>query len=195
MLKGESMRPRLIQASYRAVLVLIASFFAIAVARADEVTHVVSGTVEKVDAGAKTIAVKTADGTVETVKFTEKTTVHGLKDGAKGADLVGKEGGHVIVHTTGEGAEKTAHSVEWFGDKTVHTTEGTVEDVGKGTKVVAVKTADGSKEAFEVSEHATVDTGKTVGRYSAVGAKKGEHVTVYYTEEAGKKVAHLFKHL
>jgi hypothetical protein len=189
------MRPRLIQASYRAVLVLLTACFAIAVARADEVTHVVSGTVEKVDAGAKTVAVKTADGTVETVKFTGKTTVTGLKDGAKGADLVGKEGGHVIVHTTGEGAEKTAHSVEWFGDKTVHTTEGTVEDVGKGTKVVAVKTADGTKEAFEVSEHATVDTGKAVGRYSAVGAKKGEHVTVYYTEEAGKKIAHLFKHL
>jgi hypothetical protein len=189
------MRPRLIQASYRAVLVLLAVCFAVAVARADEVTHVITGTVEKVDAGAKTVSVKTADGTVETVKFTEKTTVHGLKDGAKGADLVGKEGGHVIVHTTGEGAEKTAHSVEWFGDKTVHTTEGTVEDVGKGTKVVAVKTADGTKEAFEVSEHATVDTGKTVGRYSAVGAKKGEHVTVYYTEEAGKKIAHLFKHL
>jgi len=83
--------------------------------------------------------------------------------------------------------KKTAHSVEWFGDKTVHTTEGTVEDVGEGTKTVAVKTADGTKEAFEVSGHATVDTGKTVGRYSALGAKKGEHVTVYYTEEAGKK--------
>jgi len=189
------MRPRLIQASHRAVLVLLAACFAIATARADEVTHVVSGTVEKVDAGAKTVAVKTADGTVETVKFTEKTTVTGLKDGAKGADLVGKEGGHVIVHTAGEGAEKTAHSVEWFGDKTVHTTEGTVEDVGKGTKVVAVKTADGTKEAFEVSGHATVDTGKAVGRFSAIGAKKGEHVTVYYTEEAGKKIAHLFKHL
>src|SRR5258708_4381480 len=91
---------------------------------------------EKADAGAKTVPVKTADGSVETVKFTDKTTVHGLKDAAKGADLVGKEGGHVIVHTTGEGAEKTAHSVEWFGDKTVHTTEGTVEDVGEGTKTV-----------------------------------------------------------
>src|SRR6267142_5508939 len=158
-------------------------------------TNVITGTIEKVDSGAKTIAVKTADGTVETVKFTDKTTVHGLKDAAKGADLAGKEGGHVIVHATGEGAEKTAHSVEWVGDKTVHTTEGTVEDVGKGTKTVAVKTADGTKEAFEVSEHATVDTGKTVGRYTVVGAKKGEHVTVYYTEEAGKKIAHVFKHL
>lgn len=189
------MRTSLRQVSIRSALVLFAACFASAVTRAQDVTHVVVGSVEKVDSTAKTIAVKTADGTVETVKFTDKTTVHGLKDAAKGADLAGKEGGHVIVHASGEGAEKTAHSVEWFGDKTVHTTEGTVDDVGKGTKTVAVKSADGTKEAFEVSEHATVDTGKTVGRYSAVGAKKGEHVTVYYTEEAGKKIAHLFKHL
>src|SRR6266566_1769503 len=140
------MRSRPLQAPLRVAFVLLAACFALAVARAQDVTHVVSGTVEKVDAGAKTIAVKTADGTVETVKFTEKTTVHGLKDAAK------------------------------------------------GTKTVAVKTADGTKQAFEVSEHATVDTGKAVGRYSAVGAKKGEHVTVYYTEEAGKKIADVFKH-
>ncbi len=188
------MRSSSFQVLLRIIMVLVAACFLIAASRAQNPTHVITGTVEKVDAGAKTIAVKTADGTVETVKFTEKTTVHGLTGAAKGADLVGKEGGHVIVHATGEGAAKTAHSVEWFGDKTVHTTEGTVEDVGKGTKTVAVKTADGTKEAFEVAGHATVDTGKTVGRYSALGAKKGEHVTVYYTEEAGKKIAHLFKH-
>src|SRR6266852_5651195 len=148
------MRSCFLQAPLRVVPVLLAACFTIAVARAQNPTHVVTGTIEKVDAGAKTIAVKTADGT-----------------------------------------EKTAHSVEWFGDKTVHTTEGTVEDVGKGTKTVAVKTADGTKEAFVVSEHATVDTGKAVGRYSALGAKKGEHVTVYFTEEAGKKIAHVFKQL
>jgi len=189
------MQSSLLSAPFRAVLLLLAACFAVAVARAQDVTHVVSGTIEKVDAGAKTIAVKTADGTVETVKFTGKTTVEGLKGAATGADLIGKEGGHIIVHATGEGAQKTAHSVVWVGDKTVHTAEGTVEDVGKGTKTVAVKTADGTKEAFEVSGHATVDTGKDVGRYSALGAKKGEHVTVYYTEEAGKKIAHVFKHL
>ncbi len=179
----------------RTILVIIAACSVIHAARAQNPTHILTGTIEKVDSGAKTIAVKTADGTVETAKFTEKTTVHGLKGAAKGADLAGKEGGHVIVHATGEGAEKTAHSVEWLGDKTLHTTQGTVEDVGKGTKTVAVKTADGTKEAFEVAGHATVDTGKTVGRYSALGATKGEHVTVYYTEEAGKKIAHVFKHL
>jgi Cu/Ag efflux protein CusF len=182
------------KSGFQVVVVLAAIFCAIASQAAQTSTNVVTGTVQKVDSGAKTIAVKSADGTVETVKFTEKTTVHGLKDAAKGSDLAGKEGGHVIVHTVGEGADKTAHSVEWVGDKTVHTTEGTVEDVGKGSKTVAVKTADGTKETFEVAGHATVNTGKDVGRYSALGAKKGEHVTVYYTEEAGKKIAHVFKH-
>lgn len=176
-----------------AVILLAAGCFALAPAAG--ATDVVAGTIEKIDSAGKTIAVKAADGTVHTFKYTEKTTVHGLKDAAKAADLAGKEGGHVIVHTTGEGAEKTAHSVEWTGDKTVHFTEGTVEETGEGTKTVAVKTADGTKETFEVADHATVDTGKDVVRYSTRGAKKGEHVTVYYTEDAGKKIAHVFKHL
>jgi hypothetical protein len=159
------------------------------------VTGVITGTLSKVDAAGKIVAVKTADGTVETVKFTEKTTVHGAKDVAKGADLAGKEGGHVIVHTVGEGADKTAHSIVWVGDKTVKTADVTVDEAAKGTKTVAVKTADGTKDTFVVSEHATVDGTKDVGKYSAVGVKKGAHVTVYYTEEGGKKVIHAFQHL
>jgi hypothetical protein len=178
------------------VVVALAAIISVAAAQSDKAsTNVIAGTIEKVDSGAKTIAVKTADGTVETVKFTDKTTVHGLKDAAKGGDLAGKEGSHVIVHTVGEGADKTAHSVEWLGDKTVHMTEGTVEEVGKGSKTVAVKTTNGTKETFVVADHAAVNSGKDIARYSARGTRKGEHVTVYYTEEAGKKIAHVFKHL
>jgi hypothetical protein len=189
------MSSSLFKVSFQVVLTLAAICCAAAPERAQTSTNVITGTIEKVDSGAKTIAVKTADGTVETVKFTDKTTVHGLQDAAKGSDLAGKEESHVIVHTVGEGADKTAHSVEWVGDKTVHTTEGTVEDVGKGSKTVAVKTADGTKETFVVADNAVVNSGKDVALYSARGAKKGEHVTVYYTEEAGKKIVHVFKHL
>lgn len=189
------MSSSLIKVCCQVVLSLAAMCFVTDRVRAQTSTDVVTGTIEKVDSGAKTIAIKTADGTVETVKFTEKTTVHGLKDATKGGDLAGKEGSHVIVHTVGEGADKTAHSVEWVGDKTVHATEGTVEDVGEGSKTVAVKTADGTKETFVVADRAVVNSGKDIASYSARGAKKGEHVTVYYTEEAGKKIAHVFKHL
>ena len=171
------------------VLVVIALCVMAVSQPAHAATGVITGTLEKVDSGAKTVAVKSSDGTVKTVKFTSNTSVRGLKDAGKASELAGKEGGHVIVYTSG----KTANSVTWLGDKTVHATKGTVEDVGKGSKTVAVKTADGAKETFEVADHATVDTGKGVARYSARGAKKGEHVTVYYTEEAGKKIAHGFK--
>ena len=178
-----------------AALCFVAVCFDVVSGAAQSSGNIFTGTIEKVDSGAKTIAVKTADGTVKTVKFTDKTTVDGLKDAAKGTDLAGKEGGHVIVHSVGMGADEAAHSVEWVGDKSVHTFEGAVDDVGKGSKTVAVKTAEGTKETFVVADHATVTTGKDVARYSAKGAEKGEHVTVYYTEEAGKKIAHVFRHL
>jgi hypothetical protein len=154
-----------------------------------ETANVFTGTLKKVDTDTKTIVVDTGEGTEKTAKFTEKTTVNGLKDGAKATDLAGKEGGHVIVHTVGD----TAHGVTWVGDKSVHSSEGVIDDVGKGTKTVAVKTADGSKDTFEVADHAAVGTSKRVTDYSVEGAKKGEHVTVYYTEEGGKKIAHFFK--
>lgn len=182
------------QTGLQVVLALAAICFVAVSLAAQTSGNVFTGTVDKVDSGAKTISVKTADGTVKTVKFTDKTTVDGLKDATKGTDLAGKEGGHVIVHSIGTGAGETAHSVEWVGDKSVHTFDGTVDAAGKGSKSVAVKTADGTKETFVVADHATVNTGKDVERYSARGAEKGEHVTVYYTEEAGKKIAHVFKH-
>ena len=65
--------------------------------------------------------------------------------------------------------------------------EGTVEDVSKDSKTVAVKTADGTKESFVVADHAVVNTGKDVARLTAQGAKESEPVTVYHAEEAGKK--------
>src|SRR5246127_2309989 len=133
---------------FQVVLSLAAMCFVAVRASAQASTNVVTGTIEKVDSAGKTIAVKTADGTVETVKFTDKTTVDGLKGAAKGTDLAGKEGGHVIVHSIGTGADETAHSVEWVGDRSVHAFDGTVDDIGKGSKTVAVKTADGTKETF-----------------------------------------------
>ena len=44
-----------------------------------DVVHAVAGAVTKVDAVARSIAIKTADGAVEVFKFTEKTTVTAAK--------------------------------------------------------------------------------------------------------------------
>src|ERR1700691_3736387 len=91
----------------RSVLPLLLFSLALAVpaVRADDV---VTGTLTKVDTGAKTVTVKTADGTEHVVKYTGKTTANGAKSVAHATDLAGKEGGHVIVHSTTEGTGTVA---------------------------------------------------------------------------------------
>src|SRR5579859_946845 len=56
---------------------VLAAFFAVMVVAADDVVTAVHGVVTKVDAAAKTIVVKTKDGTEHTIHFVEKTTVRG----------------------------------------------------------------------------------------------------------------------
>ncbi len=182
-----------VRISARAFLALCAlSLFLAIGTRAQDV---VVGTIDKVDTGTKTIAVKTADGTVTVVKYTGDTTLAGLKDGAHCGDLVGKEGSHIIVHEVPDGADKVAHAVTYVGDATVHTTEGTVFHIGKKSKTIGVKTADGTVKTFSVAKHATIDGGKDVYHYSSVKLKQGDHLVVYSTEEGGKELAHAFKHL
>jgi hypothetical protein len=68
-------------------------------------------------------------------------------------------------------------------------TEGTVSEIDRGAKTIAVKTADGTVQTFKMADHATEDAGKDIAK----GAEKTAKVTVYYTEDAGKKVVHWFE--
>jgi hypothetical protein len=45
----------------------------------------VEGDIKKLDAGAKTAVVKTADGTEHTFRFAKSTTVHGAEEAGTGA--------------------------------------------------------------------------------------------------------------
>lgn len=152
---------------------------------ADDVVSAVHGTVTKVDSGAKTIAVKTADGSVETLHYTGKVAVHGGQGGVKGVT----EGSEVVAHYTVKGADKTAVEFDKIGKDGLKETDGTVSSIDRGTKTIALKTADGSVQTFKMADHATQDAGKDVAK----GAEKSAKVTVYYTEDAGKKVAHFFE--
>jgi hypothetical protein len=173
-------------------LLLGMSFAALAMFAADDVVTAVEGTVKKVDAGTKTVVVKTADGTEHTVHFVSKTTVHGWdasKAGAKDGMHGVEEGSHVVVHYTVKGTEKTAQEMDRIDDGGLKVTEGTVSKIDRGTKTLAVKTADGAEATYKITDHAVVDAGKETGK----GIEKASKVTVYYTEEGGKKIVHFFK--
>ena len=149
---------------------------------AQDVVSVVHGTVTKVDRATKTVVVKTADGTEHAIKVTGQTTYKGTKEGFDGL----KEGTEVVVHDTGKGTKETGLEIGKISKDGVKVTEGTIVKVDQGTKTVIVKSADGTEKAFDYSETAGKDMGEAVG----AGTEKGAKVTVYYTEESGKKIAH-----
>jgi hypothetical protein len=156
------------------------------------VVSAVHGTISKLDSATKTIVVKTADGTEHTIKFIGTTTVHGAKAtamGAKDAFHGLTEGTEVVAHYTAKGTEKTAVEVDKVGKDGVKAVDGTVTHIDRGTKTLAVKTADGTEQTFKLTDHAVTDAGKDIGK----GSEKTAKVTVYYTEDAGKKVAHFFE--
>ena len=167
---------------------LVCGLFACAAFAAEDVSTAVVATVKTVDKGAKTVVVRTADGTEQTFHFLGRTIAHGAQataHGSKDAFEGMKEGDDVIVHYTVKGAEKTAEEVDHVGKDGLKASVVTIKSVDHAAKTVTVKTAEGGEETY----HLTVRAGKEAGK----GLDKAGKVTVYYTEDAGKKVAHYFK--
>jgi preprotein translocase subunit YajC len=175
-------------------VVAVAGWMVLPVRATDDVVSAIHGTITKVDAATRTAVVKTADGTEHTIHFVDRTAVHGAEataTGAKDAFHGLKEGSEVAVHYTAKGTEKTAVEVDHLGKDGIKSVDGAVTKVGEGGKTVTVKAADGTEQTFDVVSQDTKEAAEAVGK----GADKSAKVTVYYTESAGKKVAHFFKKL
>jgi len=175
---------------FSVILALVA--MASTVQAVEERHGILVGAVLKVDSAAKTVVIKTADGTEHTLHFVKRTAVHGMEgagEGAKDAFHGVKEGTEVAAHYTAKGTVETADEVDNIGKDGLKATEVTVVHIDRGAKTMAVKTADGTEETYHLTDHAALDAGKGIGE----GAEKSGKVTVYYTEQAGHKVAHFFK--
>jgi hypothetical protein len=85
-----------------------------AVAADEDLVHLVEGTVKHVDKDGKALVVKADDGTEHTIKWTEKTTLEGMKDAGK--DI--KEGSRLSVKYTEKEGEKTAVGLKKIGKDT-----------------------------------------------------------------------------
>ena len=118
------------------LIVLLLSAFVWA---AQDVVSAVHGTITKLDSGAKTMVVKTADGVEHTFKFLGSTAVHGVKamgTGTKDAFHGLTEGSEVVAHYTAKGAEETAVEVDKVGKDGMKGVEGTVTHVDRGAKTI-----------------------------------------------------------
>lgn len=161
---------------------------------AQDVVSAVEGTVKKVDAASKVVVVKATDGTEHTFHLGDDFAVHGGKDIAAGAgdSMHGlKAGAHVAVHYTKDGGEETAHEIDRLDRGGLKIARGTVTQVDRDGKKISIKSADGTEQTFDLTEHAAKDTGDDIAK----GADKSVKVSVYYTEDAGHKTAHFIKKL
>ncbi|MFZ0421178.1 MAG: hypothetical protein WAM04_23965 [Candidatus Sulfotelmatobacter sp.] len=159
---------------------------------AQDVVGAVHGTIVKLDSATKTAVVKSKDGTEQSLKFVDKTTVHGgeaTATGTKDAFHGLTEGTEVVAHYTTAGTEKTAVEVDRVGKDGIKSMDGTIMHIDRAGKTLAVKTADGTEDTFRLTDHAAADAGRDIAK----GSEKSAKVTVYYTEQAGKKVAHFFE--
>ncbi len=174
-----------------AILVCSLTSFVFAAENVVTATH---GTITKIDRTAKTIAVKTGDGTEHVFCWAKDTSVHGVKS----ADLSAKESWHglkqgseVVAHSTKMGTRDIAVEVDKVGDNGLKRTEGTLKEVDRRGKKLVVESADGTEHVFRLTDHAATDAGKDV----AANAEKGTKVAIYSTEDAGKSVVHFFERI
>ena len=148
----------------------------------------VVATVKTVDRGTKTVSSKPRRERNTRIHFVGRTVAHGAEATAKGskdAFMGMKEGDEVIVHYSMKGGDKMAEEVDHVGKDGLKVAIVTVKSVDHAAKTVAVKTAEGGEETYHLTAMATKESGQ--------GLEKAGNVTVYYTEEGGKKVAHYFK--
>ncbi len=153
---------------------------------------VIVGEIVRLDHGAKTITVKTAEGAEHVFRFGERTAVHGVKlTETAGRDVFHglKTGMTVAVHSVEEGSVKTAEAVDHIGKDGLKAMDVTIREVGRGGKTAVVDTGRGTKETVHLTEHAARIAAKDVGE----GTGKTVKATVYYTEEGGRKVVHFLK--
>jgi hypothetical protein len=167
---------------------LVSALLAFGAFADEDVATVVAGTVKTVDKATKTVVVKTGEGVEHTFHFVGRTVAHGAEataSGTKDAFQGMKEGDEVVVHYAVKGTVKTAHEVDHVGKEGMKMSVVVVKSVDHGAKTVVVKTGEGAEETYHLTAAAARETGK--------GLDKAGKVTIYYTEEGGKKVAHFFK--
>jgi len=152
-------------------------------------TIALEGTTNKVYTALNVIIVQTIDGVEHILHYTKDLLVHGGT--GEGVDALQglEEGSTVVVHYTATNTEETAEEIDRIGDKGIMKAEGFVEQVDRGRKQITIRFANGTSETLRLTERAAAEAHSDLDDASKGGAR----VVVYYSDEAGRKVAHFFK--
>jgi hypothetical protein len=152
-------------------------------------TMALEGTMKRVYRAANTVIVTTVDGVEHVYHFTKDLVVHGGRGSGVEALEGLREGTTVVVHYAGEGAAQSAREIDRVGDEGLKVTEGVVTHIGRGRRQITIRFDNGTTETFRLTDRAAAEAARNVDQ----AATDATRVTIYYSDEAGRKVAHFFK--
>lgn len=131
-------------------------------AGAQEIVHALSGTVEKIDSSARTLGLKTNDGSEGTFQLPQPGISMDFDGNVKArttpAATFSKTGTEVILYFYGNGDVRTAVAVQDLGSTQLVNTAGTVTKFDKHNHTVALKTTAGTTQTLQVDPKSVADT-------------------------------------
>jgi hypothetical protein len=152
-------------------------------------TIALEGTMKTFYRALNTIVVTTIDGAEHTYHVTKHLIVHGGKGSGIDALEGLQPGSTVVVHYTEDGAPPSVTEIDCIGEGGLKVTEGVVTRIGRGRKQITIRFEGRKTETFQVTDRAAVEFANDIDP-TATG---GTTVTVYYSDEGGRKVAHVVK--
>lgn len=146
------------------------------------------GTMKQFYRAAHVVVVTTMDGMEHVYQFTKDLIVHGGKKAGVNALEEMQEGTTVVIHQRPGGSQAVAEEIDILGDEGLKITEGVVTHINRRKNEITITYANGTTETLQMTSRAAAE--------SAAGDESGaraSRVVIYYSDEAGRKVAHYFK--
>jgi hypothetical protein len=148
-------------------------------------TLATEGTIKDEYKATHKIVVETADGVDHVYNVAKGVLIHGGKNDL--SDL--KPGTTVVIHYTADATGKSAHEIDRVGTNGLSEMEGMVTKMDRAKKEITVRYDNGTTEKLTLTDRAAVDAGQDF-RNAPPGTTR---IVVYYSEEAGHKIAHYFR--
>jgi hypothetical protein len=146
------------------------------------------GTMKQFYRAANVVVVTTMDGMEHVYHFTKDLIVHGGKQPGVAALEGLREGTTVVIHQAIGGANASAEEIDVLGNEGLKRTEGTVTNIDRRKREITIKYGNGKTETLQMTNRAAAETEAGI---DASGEEA--RIVVYYSDEAGRKIAHYFK--
>jgi hypothetical protein len=151
-------------------------------------TIATEATVQDTTEAGRTIFGKAAAGVARLFHVNRRSTAHSEDAAGDEALRALKKGTPVTVHYLTAGENPTAEEIDRLGDAGLRQMDGVITAVNRPDQAISIRLADGTRQTLRLSDRAAADVGTDIDR-----ADDTARVIVYFSDEAGQRVAHYFR--